>query len=319
MNQANLVNLLTNSGLKVIGIDKYYVYLEDPSCILPAFDLILHYAWIIAVILTALMLFGWGVLYIKNGAKLGNIFTNFRNLFLIFLTLSIVKPIVNMVYGDDLFGKQCETKRVSLSSVNELLEMRNKKLSSSDEFLLSESWNIIDSGISIKDLPNTITTTTTYSENTSSNPNNFVSVSYEDKTTIYITSDGQRIKRIGGSVAWRNNNPGNIRKSKIAYNNGAIGETDQWAVFPDEETGLNAIVKLLKSENYTNLSVEGAIHRWAPFSDGNNPDKYSENVSKMTGLASNAKINNLSDSDLKKIARAIQQIEGWIPGTEQKM
>ena len=73
------------------------------------------------------------------------------------------------------------------------------------------------------------------------------------------------------------------------------------------------------SKNYNNLSVAGAIHRWAPSSDGNNPESYAHKVSKMTGLPANAKINTLSDEDLKKVANAIKTIEGWTVGKEEKI
>ena len=83
---------------------------------------------------------------------------------------------------------------------------------------------------------------------TESTNSGFIKATYSELVTIYTNARGEKIQRSGGSVAWRNNNPGNIRKSKVAYSFGAIGETDKWAVFPDEETGLKAIMKLLKSK-----------------------------------------------------------------------
>ena len=53
--------------------------------------------------------------------------------------------------------------------------------------------------------------------------------------------------------------------------------------------------------------------------DGNNPDAYTKHVSEMTGLNANDVIRNLSDNDLIKIARAIQKVEGWQPGKEEKL
>jgi hypothetical protein len=60
--------------------------------------------------------------------------------------LGAVKPIVNIIYGDNLFARQCEIKQVSRAAVNELLKMRNKKLGNSDENLLYENFSVIDSG-----------------------------------------------------------------------------------------------------------------------------------------------------------------------------
>ena len=146
MDETTIINLLNNSGLKVFGLDSDFIYFEDPSCIFPAFDTLLEYAWIAILVFTAIMLFGWGVLYIKNGVKIDTLFNNAKTLILVLCILGVVKPIVNLVYGDNLFAKQCEVKQVSRAAVNELLELRNKKLGKSDENLLYENFNIVDSG-----------------------------------------------------------------------------------------------------------------------------------------------------------------------------
>lgn len=345
MNEATIINLLTNSGLKVSGMDASFIYFQDPSCIFPAFDTFLDYAWIVIMIFTGILIFGWGVLYIKNGFKADTVFNNAKSLILILCTLGLVKPIVNIVYGDDLFSRQCEIKQVSRAAVNKLLEERTERLGKSDEHLLYENFVMIDSGYGLYETSENIdiiddsdasetpisSLATTYEETTNSNSeqnltprsqtavSDVVAVTYEKRATIYIKKDGTKIKRSGGSPAWRNNNPGNIRKAIAAHDSSVIGTTEEWAVYPDEETGLEAITRLLRSKNYRNLTVKDAIHRWAPWSDGNNPENYTKRVSKMTGLNANAKIADLNDKDLKQIARAIQQVEGWIVGTEQRI
>ena len=147
MEKANIINLLKNSGINVIGMDKNFIYFEDPNCLLPAFDTIFHWAWIIALTLLIFILFGWGVLYIKNGVKISTFFNNIKTLFLVLMVFSLTKPIVNMIYGDRLFGSQCETKQVSMSAVKELLDQRNKTFSKSDEAILNEHFEVIDSGV----------------------------------------------------------------------------------------------------------------------------------------------------------------------------
>ena len=341
MDQITIINLLTNSGLKVFGMDSDFIYFQDPSCIFLAFDSILHYAWIVIMVLTAIMLFGWGMLYIKNGIKIDNLFNNAKTLILILSVLSLVKPIVDFVYCGSffsnqcaLFAKQCETKKASITSVNELLDMRKQTFAKSDEVLLYENFDIIDSwgneffGFQENDLnseqeisqetqPNQESEQNSTALTKPSATSKFVSVSYQNKTTIYVHKDGHKVKRIGGSPAWRNNNPGNIRKSQFAYSAGAIGETDKWAVFPDEATGLNAVVKLLRSKKYNNLSLSAAISRYAPSKDNNNPIRYANTVSKKTGISTDTVLNTLSDNDLQRIVRAMRDVEGWIVGTEE--
>jgi hypothetical protein len=83
-------------------------------------------------------------------------------------------------------------------------------------------------------------------------------------TVVYKDSDGQEWVRKGGSRSWRNYNPGNISKGTFADSCGAIGGDTRFAIFPDETTGLDAIISLLKSRAYRNLSIERAIFKYAP-------------------------------------------------------
>lgn len=341
MDIEKIVLLLKNSGLQNITVDNGFIEFDDPSCIYGAFDKFLEFAWLVIVFLTVIMLFGWAVLYIKNGVKINNLFNNAKTVILIFCILSLVKPIVNLVYGDNLFVKGCDRQRVSLTAVQELYDKRNKLISQTKEDELSELFDNIDSAVindadssyenensnndSLQNSDSTQSSSNTapVSENDDNSSQNsgtgFVKVTYAEKVTIYINANGEKIKRSGGSAAWRNNNPGNIRKSKTAYSFGAIGETDKWAVFPDEETGLNAVVKLLQSKSYRDLSIKAAINKWAPSSDGNNPENYARKVSRMTGLPADAKINTLNDSELRKVANAIKTVEGWTVGKEEKL
>jgi len=146
MDKVQSITLMLNSGLNVLGMDSNFYYIEDPSCIFPAFDKIFDLAWIVALVLTAFMLFGWGALYIKNGVKIKSAFNNAKSLILIFAVFSLVKPIVNSIYGEKLFSQQCEAKPVSIAKVNELLEQRNKKFSKSDQYNLYENFSVFDTG-----------------------------------------------------------------------------------------------------------------------------------------------------------------------------
>ena len=146
MEQATIVNLLTNSGLKVFGMDDTFVYIRDPSCIFPAFDDFFNFAWIVALVFTAIMLFGWGALYIKNGTNINSLFNNAKKLILIFCLLSVTKPIINVVYGENLFAKQCDIKKVSLVAIQEFLNERDKHFEQYGREGNFEVFNIVDSG-----------------------------------------------------------------------------------------------------------------------------------------------------------------------------
>ena len=153
MDKLTILNLLKNSGIENTKIDANFVYFTDPNCIFPAFDKIFYYAWILAMILVIFILFGWAVLYIKNGVKISSFFSNIKTLFLVLMVFALVKPSVDFIYGKDLFASQCDTHKVSLYAVNELLEQRNKTFKKSDEAMLYETFDVIDTGIVVTDLP----------------------------------------------------------------------------------------------------------------------------------------------------------------------
>lgn len=319
MNDSTIVDLLTNSGLNVVGIDSSFISIEDPACIFPAFDAFLYYAWVVIFILTGIMLFGWGVLYIFKGVKIDSFFHNIKSLVLIFAVLSLVKPIVDVVYGDNLFERQCEVKQINRAQVDELLNLRNKKLGKSDKYILDaiNSMNQAEQDDYLTPDPND--NRTMLSEFSG---DDIVEIKFQsnDKSTVYITKTGIKIKR-GNTVstAWKNNNPGNIRASSTMQWLGAIGQSNGWCVFASEQDGINAMKKLLMSKNYNHLTLRGAIYKWAPAQDNNNPERYTNYVSKTVSISPDKPMQDMTDYELENMVRAMQKFEGWIPGTEQKL
>lgn len=362
MNTEQIARLLINSGIRVFGVDGQYIYIEDPACILRSFETFIEYAWIVIVCITGLMLFGWAASMIR-GAK-NDIFTNLRNLTLIFGVLGASVPIVNMIWGDDLFARGCRRISVPLAQVNKILDARNDKLKSHGDYDLYEQLNIDDTGPIYTDtrMPNEIPyadaplqsagevvmlsdagtapdVATTITPTTHTNASNLTSMgrtasetssnvatttaytsgmrpnhaTASGKDVIFTDSTGARHKRTGGSRAWRNINPGNIRFSDFARRMGAIGNAGGFAVFPDESTGMTAIKELLKSNSYNKLTVAGAISRYAPPHE-NDTAAYHRQIEKLTGLSINTRMADLSDEQLSRVAGAIRQIEGWTPG-----
>lgn len=146
MNTETIVRLLKNSGINVLGADSSSVYIEDPSCILRGFETFIEYAWVIITVITGVLLFGWAVSMIR-GAK-NDIFINMRNLIIMFATLAMVVPIVNVIWGDDLFARGCKKVAIPMNDLNTLLEARNKKLKKASGDLY-EDLRIYDSGIKV--------------------------------------------------------------------------------------------------------------------------------------------------------------------------
>jgi len=132
---------------------------------------------------------------------------------------------------------------------------------------------------------------------------------------IYVYNNGAKYKRSGGTRAWRNFNPGNIRYSDLARENGAIGKAGGFAVFPDEKVGTKALRALLMSDAYKNLSIESAILKYAPPHE-NNTEHYKWYIKKNVGIKSGTKISQLDKKQMDDLIKFITIIEGWKNGTE---
>lgn len=144
MNTARILKILENSGFHNLRANSDFIYMEDPSCALRAFDTFFDYAWIAILCITGLLLFGWGISKLR-GAK-DDIFSNMTNLLLVFGVISVLKPAMNMIYGDNLFARGCDEISVSISEVNKLIESSDEQFGNKNDFLY-EDLQIFDSGI----------------------------------------------------------------------------------------------------------------------------------------------------------------------------
>ena len=135
-------------------------------------------------------------------------------------------------------------------------------------------------------------------------------------SVLYIADDGSKILRSGGSRAWRNNNPGNMRYTALSRRHGAIGSAGGFAVFPDKASGVAALSALLHGQSYINLSIYAAINKYAPATE-NDTESYHKQIAKLTGLDADNKLSELNDVEFQSVINAIQVIEGYSVGTER--
>jgi hypothetical protein len=120
----------------------------------------------------------------------------------------------------------------------------------------------------------------------------------------------EREIRLGGTPAWRNNNPGNMEYGSFTQGQGAIGRAGRWAIFPDEETGFNAILERLQTGSYAARTIAQAIFAWAPPSDRNDTPAYIASVRQRTGLDPTLRLDTLSGEGIEAVANAIRSEEG---------
>lgn len=149
-----------------------------------------------------------------------------------------------------------------------------------------------------------------------SGPSN-IGESTELFTVQYFDEKGNMTIRSGGTRAWRCNNPGNLRKSpystgKSRRSIGIAGtEVDVYPVYPDYETGHEALVVMLRGSIYSPLSLRNAMIRY----DKNNPN-YINEIVKITKFDPERTIKSLSDKEFKMFWEAIEFIEKWRVGRE---
>jgi hypothetical protein len=127
--------------------------------------------------------------------------------------------------------------------------------------------------------------------------------------------------RYGGTFAWRNNNPGNLKHWDGAEKNwGSIGVDDKnFLIFPDESLGKVAIVKDIRHKAGGSPTILGMMEAYAPRKDGNDPDLYAAKVAAALGQGltpQSALPADLSEEDFQKIANTIVRTEGTVKGEE---
>lgn len=317
MDIEQILRLMQNAGFRVHGADAQFIYIEDPACVLRAFATFAEYAWLAVAGVTGLLLFGWAISMIR-GAK-NDIFTNLRNLILILGIVSAAGPIINVIFGDDLFRRGCSTAEISIADVQEMLAARNTRLARQSDDLYEE-FDIYDTGVIAA--PDNAPVSNEEAESTVNMPEQNSVASHpiraheSGRDVVYTYTNQSQTRRSSGTRAWRNNNPGNIRPGRFTDSAGSIGRAGGFAAFPDEQTGMDAIILLLKTPRYQAKTLAQAISAWAPPSDGNNTSSYQQQVSNETGVALSTPLHSLNDSQLWQVARVIRRIEGWTAGRE---
>ena len=136
-------------------------------------------------------------------------------------------------------------------------------------------------------------------------------------TVQYFDEKGNMTIRSGGTRAWRCNNPGNLRKSNYSTGKSrrSIGIAgfgkDFYAVYPDYETGHEALVVMLRGSVYSPLTLRAAMKRY----DSTNPN-YIDEIVKITKFDPERTIKSLNDKEFEMFWKAIEFVEKWREGTE---
>lgn len=144
-----------------------------------------------------------------------------------------------------------------------------------------------------------------------------------------LMNDGHAYRRIGGTISWRYNNPGNVKYGRYARSHGAVGRG--WggqgghAVFPTYEVGKIAKKTLLFTpiRKYYDLSLKRALSYYAPVSDpdaNNRPDIYARYiVRRVDGVTLNTKLRDFNNTQQDQMLHAMERFEGFKPGRIERV
>lgn len=126
------------------------------------------------------------------------------------------------------------------------------------------------------------------------------------KTKRYIVY--KDIVKVGGTLAWRANNPGNLRSAdtKIASVSGAVGK---FAVFATMDDG-RAAQKSLYLKTYGAQKVRDAVAKLTPSSE-NDTKQYLKDLQ-----AQGVKLDDTVESQIDKFMEAVRKNEGMQAGIE---
>ena len=157
----------------------------------------------------------------------------------------------------------------------------------------------------------------------------FISAKYDASTLTvdYAGSDGTHLLRTGGTIAWRFNNPGNIRpakEGKLIMGAIGIGTTrgnGSFLIFASYDDGRAQKKSLLRRKFnertiYTMLAgipdkTGKLVQGYAPATDNNDPVAYANSISEHTGLPTTTTLSSLSDAQLEKVLDAMEIKEGF--------
>lgn len=118
--------------------------------------------------------------------------------------------------------------------------------------------------------------------------------------------------KLGGSAAWRNNNPGNMRHSGFTRRHGDLTDEGPFATYPSYSGGKEDLKTLLK-HNYMDLTLKDAITKYAPPSENDTKGYVKSLVN--SNVSPDTLLRDLSEKDFNALVDGIIKHEGTIRGT----
>lgn len=130
--------------------------------------------------------------------------------------------------------------------------------------------------------------------------------------------------RAGGTLAWLNNNPGNIKYGRAWRREGAVGRAYGHATWATYEEGYAALKRYITRYGFnTNKTILSFMEEYAPANDNNKPRRYASFITKRLKtklgddtITLNTRLSTFINNEeaLEVFAQAIKRFEGYRPG-----
>jgi RHS repeat-associated protein len=140
------------------------------------------------------------------------------------------------------------------------------------------------------------------------------SVSSGRRTTVIRVNGSMEMRH--GNIAFRDNNPGNLRPGPFTEDHGQIGvdvtkESGPFAVFEDSVTGEAALRALLATRRVQGRSILEEMAKFAPKKDRNDPVAYARMLADALHVDVNAPMSSLTPAQVDVFVEKVKQKEGF--------
>ena len=131
-----IADTLQTAGYTLVDCSDGFLCIQDPTCIWETLEQFLEYARVILTFVTVVLLAGWGITMVRGAPH--DMVKNIRTLFLIFGTLSVALPAVNVIAGKNIVDK-CQIIKISHQDIQELLNEHPLQPAIYEEFDIKDS------------------------------------------------------------------------------------------------------------------------------------------------------------------------------------
>ena len=129
--------------------------------------------------------------------------------------------------------------------------------------------------------------------------------SQDGNIDFYMDSAGNKYVAIGGSLAWRLNNPGLVHSaSRFFSRQGSIGYFGHYAIFATPESGREALSNWLRAKKYFNGSLKTIAKHYQP----GNIDDFVNRLSDLTGISVRTQVKALSKQEFNQLVLGITKL-----------